>query len=192
MLSRLDFLHERLGWKFVIGTALALLGCAILAGAPAPGDTNLEGAALALFAAIFYAGYLLLMKAARRSADSISTVFLATLSAAATLGVYGVLLGNPFSGFPAQSWAMMAAAAVVSQIGGVLGIVWALRFVPATVASVVLLAQPVGTAALGWWLLGEAMSPTQMAGGLTVLTGIALVSTAAAARERSPAGTGLD
>ena len=80
-----------------------------------------------------------------------------TASAAAILGVYGWLGGDAFTGFPATSWAAMVGAATITQIGGVMGIIWALRFLPATIASVALLAQPVGAATLAWLLLGEAL-----------------------------------
>jgi drug/metabolite transporter (DMT)-like permease len=173
-------LRERLDRRFAVGTALALAGAAVLVGLPASARESTAGALLALSAAVFYAGYLLLMKAARRGADAVSTVFLATVSSTVILGAYGVAGGDAFSGFPAHSWALMGAAAVVSQIAGVMGIIWALRFVPATVASVLLLAQPVGTAALGWLLLGEAVSPIQAFGGCAVLAGISLVSRSAA------------
>jgi drug/metabolite transporter (DMT)-like permease len=45
-----------------------------------------------------------------------------------------------------------------------MGIVWSLRFLPTTLASVALLAQPLGTALLGWWLLGERLGPLHAAG----------------------------
>jgi drug/metabolite transporter (DMT)-like permease len=77
----------------------------------------------------------------------------------------------------------MAGAALVSQLGGVFGIVWALRNLPATVASGALRAQPVGTALLGWWILGEALTLPQAAGGITVLIGIALASRGSGASE---------
>jgi drug/metabolite transporter (DMT)-like permease len=173
-------LRERLRGRFATGAALALVGTAVLVGLPGGERDSAAGAALALLAAVFYAGYLLLMKAARRGADVASTVFLATLSSTFILGIYGVAGGDAFSGFPARSWAVMGAAAIVSQIAGVMGIIWALRFVPATVASVVLLAQPVGTAALGWILLGETVSPVQALGGCAVLAGISLASQSAA------------
>jgi drug/metabolite transporter (DMT)-like permease len=41
---------------------------------------------------------------------------------------------------------------------------------------VALLAQPVGTAVLGWVLLGEAIGPLQGAGGVAVLAGILLAA----------------
>jgi len=183
-------LRERVHAGFAVGAALALAGVAVLVGLPGSAVDSAKGAALALAAALFYAGYLLLMKAARRRADAFSTVFLATLSATLTLGVFGVVRGDAFGDFPAHSWAFMAAAAIVSQIGGVLGIIWALHYVPATVASVVLLAQPVGTAALGWLLLGEAVSGAQAVGGCAVLVGIVLASQSASDATAPPASGG--
>jgi len=84
--------------------------------------------------------------------------------------------GDAFTGFPAASWAAMAGAAIVAQLGGVMSVAWALRYLPATLASVGLLGQPVCTATLGWILLGEAITPLQAAGGAGVLVGIALAS----------------
>jgi drug/metabolite transporter (DMT)-like permease len=170
-------LRESLDRRFTTGAGLALLGTVVLLGVPEEGPGQLTGAALALFAAVFYAGYLLLMRAARQGGvDAVSALFLMTTSATVALGGYAWLGGDAFAGFPTSSWLAMLGAATVTQIGGVMGIIWTLRFLPATIASVALLAQPVGTAILGWLLLGEAIGPVQMAGGATVLAGILLAS----------------
>ena len=71
----------------------------------------------------------------------------------------------------------MLGAALLAQIGGVLGIVWALRWLRTPFAAVALLGQPVGTALLAWWLLfDEAIGALQAAGGAAVLAAIALAS----------------
>ena len=171
-------LRQRLPPRFVGGAALALAGAAVLLGVSWQDGEHLQGGLLSLAAAVFYTGYLLLMSAARQEAEVVGALFLAGCSAALVLGIYGVLGGDPFTGFPARSWAAFAAAAVVSQVAGVLGIVWALRYLPATSASVALLFQPVGTALLGWWLLGESLGPVQALGGVAVLAGIALAAAA--------------
>jgi len=169
-------LGERLSSRFALGALLALSGAALLLGISREDLERTQGALLALAAALFYTGYLLFMKAARVRADAAPALLLSSLGATAVLGLYALAGGLPFHGFPASSWAAMAGAAGISQLGGVFGIVWALRYLPATVASVALLSQPVGTALLGWWILGEALSLPQTAGGLTVLVGIALAS----------------
>lgn len=169
-------LREPLHRRFAVGTALALAGTVLLVGVPADRFGELEGALLALAAALFYAAYLLLMRAARQGVDAAPALLLMSLSATAALGFYGLVGDDAFRGFPASSWAAMVGAAVIGQIVGVLGIIWALRFLPATLASVALLAQPVGTAVLGWILLGEAIGLLQGAGGVAILVGILLAA----------------
>ncbi len=168
--------RERLDWRFVAGGALALLGTALLLGERGGAAGSLEGDLLALAAAVFYAGYLLLIKAARRGVDTLSALLLASVSATAVLGVYALLAGDPFRGFPASSWLAMLGAALLAQLGGVMAIIWALRYLRATAASVALLAQPVGTAILGWLLLDEHIGSLQALGGGAVLMGIGLAA----------------
>lgn len=171
--------RESVGRPFVLGASLAFAGAALLLGSDL-GRGALEGDVLALAAALFYSAYLLLMKAVRHSADAVPALFVACLGATAALGATAFARGDAFSGFPASSWAAFAGAAVVSQLVGVLGVIWALRYARATFASVALLAQPVGTAALGWLILGEALAPLQGLGGAAVLAGIAFAARAGA------------
>jgi drug/metabolite transporter (DMT)-like permease len=153
----------------------------LLLGLPSARGGDLWGAALALAAAFCYAGYLLLMRAARRGTGTVPLLFVTSASATATLALAAGLRGDAFSGFPAHSWGSMLGAALLSQLGGQMGVIWSLRYLPATVTSVALLAQPVGTALLGWWLLGEAITGIEAFGGATVLAGIALASRSRAA-----------
>jgi drug/metabolite transporter (DMT)-like permease len=162
--------------RFVMGALLALSGTALLLGLPRGSEADVQGAALALTAALCYAGYLLLMRAARRGTDTLPLLLVSSTSASATLGLAAALRGDALSGFPTRAWAAMLGAAVVSQLGGQMGVIWSLRYLPATVTSVALLAQPVGTTLLGWWLLGEAITGIEAMGGAAVLTGISLAA----------------
>ncbi len=179
-------LRQRLQLSFLWGSCLALAGGALLLGAERSSTAALRGDGLALAAALFYSAYLLLMKNARRHLDAAPAVLLASLSATGVLGLYALALGSPFSGFPAHSWGAMLGAALISQIGGVLAIAWALRFLRATFASVALLAQPVGTALLGWLLLAESLSIAQAIGGAAVLAGIFAASRGGMDPDRTP------
>lgn len=169
---------RKLDRRFAGGVALALSGCGVLLGLPTLAGSERSGALLALGAAVFYAGYLLLMTAARRGIDAAPALLLSSAGATCALGSYAWLRGDAFTGYPASSWVAIVALAVVSQLGGVLAIVWALRFLPTTLASVSLLGQPVGTALLGWWWLDEVISPLQAVGGVAVLAGIGLAARA--------------
>ncbi|MHC4590391.1 MAG: DMT family transporter, partial [Planctomycetota bacterium] len=179
-------LRQRLHPRFVIGAALGLVGCGILLGSPGGGVDDAKGMWLALGASIFYAAYIVVIANARRGVDTFSALFLVTCSAAVVLGGTAWLRGDAFRGFPAGSWAAMLGAAALSQLVGVLGIVWSMRVLPPTFASVALLAQPVAAAGLAWMLLGEALGAVQAAGGVAVLVGIGLASRTP--RAASPSG----
>ena len=166
------------------GGLLAVAGSSVLVQADGGGVGAWRGDLLALGAALFYAGYLLFIKAAREELEAAQAVAWAGLAATAVVATVALLRGDAFHGFPLRSWASFLAIAVVSHLGGVLGIVWALRELRPGFAAVALLAQPVGTALLGWWLLGEALGPVELLGGSLALAGIALASRAARAPGR--------
>ncbi|HSJ96118.1 MAG TPA: EamA family transporter, partial [Myxococcota bacterium] len=166
--------REQLGRRFWVSAALALAGATLLLGASPAGAS--AGDALALGAAVFYRGYLLLMKDARRGGDTVAVLALASAAAAALLGAAALVAGDPFTGFPPGSWAAIAGAARVAQIGGILGIVWALRWARASFAAVALLGQPLGTTLLGWWLFDEPLGAQQAAGAAAVLAAIVLAA----------------
>lgn len=179
-------LREPPGARFLAGAAFALAGTALLLGDDFGRASSLRGDVLALAAAGFYSAYLLLVKRVRRDLDAVRAVLTVGAAAAVTLAAVALLRGDAFFGHPARSWACFVAAALVSHLGGVLGIVWALRHLRVAFASVALLAQPVGTALLGWLLLGEALSPLQLLGGGGVGVGIWLAS----GRGSAPEGAG--
>lgn len=171
-------LGERPGLRLVAGGVLALAGVVLLLGDDLDARSSLRGDGLALAAALFYSAYLLWIQRARRALDAGVAVAISGASSTLVLGAAALLHGDPFTGFPPHSWAVFAASATVSHLAAVVGIVWALAHLRATFAAVALLAQPVGTALLGWWWLGEALSPLQLAGGALVLAGIAAASRA--------------
>lgn len=165
---------ERLVRRFWVSALLALAGAALLLGSSPAAASS--GDALAIAAALFYSGYLLLAKDARRRGDTVAVLGLASASATLPLAAAALLAGDPFFDFPARSWAAILGAALVAQIAGILGILWALRWARAPFAAVALLGQPLGTALLGWWLFDEPLGVLQAAGGVAVLAAIGLAA----------------
>ncbi len=183
---------EPLRRSFVVGAALSLAGTAVLLGSDLGGD-SLRGDLLALLAAVFYSGYLLLMKRVRRELGAAPAWAVAGLGASAALLAWALLRGDPLVGFPTSSWVAMGSAALVSQLAGVLGVAWTLRYLRATFASVGLLGQPLSAAVLGWLFFGEVLTPLQGLGGGVVLVGILLASEGAAdPRAGPPMGDAAD
>lgn len=160
---------------FWLGLLLALVGAALLVRASLfAGQTQLAGDALALVAALCYAGYQLSVYQARTRwptsaimAVSGSITCLALLPYLAWSGE--VLLPDTTAG-----WSVLVALAIVPQLLGQGLITYAVAHLPASFSSVGLLLQPVMAALFAWALLGEVLTSVQLLGGLVVLAGIGL------------------
>lgn len=72
-------------------------------------------------------------------------------------------------------WLMLLAVAVISTVLAYLTGLWALRHLPASVASVLGLAEPLAATALAWALLHEALTILQLLGAAAVLGGATIV-----------------
>lgn len=171
------------GRMFLLALAVTVSGVFVLKGGPQMlGGENLDGDAVAIFAAVLYAGYILLLARARRRFQT-STVMLWSTSAAALAILPFALLTDPvFVPITLGGWAVLCALSWISQAGGQGLIAWSLAFLPAGFSSLTLLLQPVVAALLAWAVLGEGLTPMQVAGGLIVLCGIWLARQAQKSR----------
>ena len=172
--------------SFWIGLALSLAGClTIMLGPAAAGSARITwyGNLLAIGGCAFFAAYLVTTQRVRESMDTLTFNTLAIAGSIVTLLVVCLVLGLPLTGYPPKAWAALVALGLVSQLAAYFALVYALGHLPATQTSVGLLGQVPTTAFLAWLLLGEPLTPLQIAGGMIVLAGI-LVVNLGAARER--------
>jgi drug/metabolite transporter (DMT)-like permease len=167
--------------RFALGAALALAGAAGLAlgaGPPArvAGTTGsgseLLGDLYGVATAFAYAGYLLAVGRARDTAGGVQVMLTSTAVAAVITGAVALVSGEAFWPGTATGWAVLAGLALLVHVVGQGGIAWALGQLPAPLSSVVILIQPVVAAGLGWWWLGEALSPLAVACAVLVLAGV--------------------
>lgn len=162
--------------RLVAGTAVALPGVALLAGDG--GQATLRGDLLAIVAAVLWAAYFLLGQEVRKRLAVGPTMSIVCLAAAAALFPTAAAWPVALTGFPAATWGLLALAILGPQLVGHLGLVYAVRYVPAaTVASVTLL-EPVGAAVIAGVVLGEWPGPLAVAGAALVLAGTALAARA--------------
>jgi drug/metabolite transporter (DMT)-like permease len=167
--------RQRLSARYWLGLVLALAGAAVITGFRPGAVRSLNpGDALAFSGSLFYAGYLLITQRARRHLDALSCLWIGVATAAVSLSGACLLLRLPLLGYSARSYWALFGAALVSQTAGWLLINYALGYLPATTAVIILLAQPVVTSLLSIPLLGEALQPRQLIGGALVLGGIYL------------------
>ena len=166
---------ERFTATFIVGMVVALAGSILLVGRDLALDTqDLSGDALALIAAVFYAGYILTVSRLR-SRFSTATIMVSSgaVTCVALLPIT-FLSGEDLLAATAYGWAVLLGVALISHAGGQSFITYALSYLPAAFSSVGLLLQPVAAALLAWAILNEALEAWQAMGGAVVLSGIVL------------------
>jgi drug/metabolite transporter (DMT)-like permease len=169
--------RRRLPARFWVGMAVALAGTLLVLGAPAAADGRLNpGDAMALGASFFYAAYLLATAETRRHVDTLTFMTLSTVSCAVVLAAMAFGTAAPMSGYTGAVWAALLGLGLISHLGGWLTINAALGRLEAPVVAVTLLGQPVFTTIFAAVVLSERPTQAQMAGGILVLVGIALVN----------------
>ncbi|MEX2181691.1 MAG: DMT family transporter [Gemmatimonadaceae bacterium] len=185
------WLGERPTRTQLVGIAIALVGAAIIgvadAGWPdaASPDAALPGAAsvsalfgnaLAVLGALTVGLYYLAGRSLRQRLTLWPYVGLVYGACLMSLLGFAAVQGTPLGGFPAREWAIFAGIALGPMLVGHTGMNWAVRYVPAYVVSLALLAEPVGAAVLAALIpaIGEIPSPGVIIGGAVVLAGLVL------------------
>jgi drug/metabolite transporter (DMT)-like permease len=167
------FFSERPPVRVWPALALALVGSWVMAGMTAL-DRIGWGDAFALNAAAAYAAYLMFIKTVRSGLDGpTATLWSATVSAVA-LTFAALLHGEKMIPSTALGWTIVVLLGVVSHAMGQGLTSVAIGRLPVSLVAVVLLAVPPFSALLAWSVLGEAMTPLQMAGGAIILAAVFL------------------
>ena len=168
------FFRTRVTRTFLIGMVTAIAGMFILVGPNfSVGGTRLLGDALGALTAVFYAGYMLSIKALRDKGTGTARIMAwSTTITAITLLPFAFFSPQPMLPMGAQGWLVLLGLAIVSQILGQGLIAYAFAHLSASLSSVSLLIQPVMAAMFAWVLFGEALGPPQFIGGAVVLAGI--------------------
>ncbi len=134
-----------------------------------------RGVLLALGAALSYTAYLLYgKKVVGRRSPMITTAYVLTF-AAAGFTLFGLAAGGISLGFPAASWTWLAAMALVSTCMGIWFLFAGLKRIEAGKASIISTLEVVVTVSLSAVLLGDVITPAQVAGGAMILAGITVL-----------------
>ncbi len=168
-------LRERITRRFVVAMTVALAGLILLVGRDFRlSPRALFGDGLGLVTAVFYAGYLVSIKALRGRFTTITIMVRSGLATGLALLPLALLSRETFWPHGAHGWLVLFGLAMVSHVGGQSLIAYALAKLPASVASVSLLIQPVTATLAAFVLLGESIARVQIAGMALVLVGVFL------------------
>lgn len=169
-------LGERPTLRVVAALAIALAGTALLVGVgPAPGSagTSAAGTLLALGSALGYAVVTLSSRSLSARCPPVQSLALGFAIGAALL-FCATLPGGPEVRYTIRGWALLTYLGLVPTALAYALFVRGLRSVPATVATIATLLEPLTSTALAWGLFGERLGRL---GGLgALLLGAAMLT----------------
>jgi len=165
--------QRRIGRTFFIGTALALAGAACLAGGSlSVAPANLVGDGYGIVTAAFLACYLMAIERLRHDFSTAAIMLWTSIGTAAVLLPVAWASGDPMLADSAYGWVILFALAGVSHAAGQGLIAFALAHLPAGMAALGLLTEPVAAAILAMVILAEPITGWQTVGGAIILWGI--------------------
>jgi drug/metabolite transporter (DMT)-like permease len=171
------FLGEKLSRRTTVAIVVAVAGSVILGLADSESHAPIDGKpmlgnALALFAAVLWALYLLIGRVVRRRVDWLPYVFPLYVVAGVTTLAFAIGSGTPLDGYPTIVYVMCLAMALLPQILGHGSFNYAVKFYPAAFLGLVSLLEPIGAAALGLFLFHERPGPMAYVGMALILVAV--------------------
>ena len=172
---------ERLGLGALAGGAIALTGAVTLALARAQsgggpvGGVGWMGDAMALSAAVGYAGYFLIVRAVGSRVSVGAVMLWGSLSAAAFTLAVCLVTREPLLPHSWQGWGLLVLLGVVVQAAGQGLIAYGVGRLPIVVSTVLVWMQPIAAAALSWMIFDEALGALALFGAGLILAGIYIV-----------------
>jgi drug/metabolite transporter (DMT)-like permease len=176
------FLKEKLSWVNALGIAISLAGVAVLVignyGFAAFGLDTIEGNILALFGGIAAGLYILGGRKLRKTVSTMSYAFVVYAVGTITLFFICLALSAPVYNLTITDYEIILLMALVSGIFGHTLYNWSLGYIRASVMSVALLGEPIGSSLLAYaipWIHQEPSLYTVVGGGI-ILVGIYLTA----------------
>ena len=166
-------LKERLGMNLVLGITLSVLGSGLISYADMTlSKEALMGDGLALLGALAASGYFLVGRKMRKSQDLLSYIFPVYSTAALVLILLSFLFQEKFLGYSATTYLYLFLLALIPQLIGHTTFNWALKYLPASMVSITILGEPVGSTILAYFILSEGLTPSKVIGGILIFAGI--------------------
>jgi drug/metabolite transporter (DMT)-like permease len=134
------------------------------------------GNLLALTGAWMAAGYLLIGRRLRARMTLIPYIFVVYGMAAVVLLIIMIASGQSALYLPPQAYFWILLLAIFPQLLGHSTFNWALKYLPASLVSITLLGEPIGSTILAFIILKEIPSIPELIGAALILVGIYLAS----------------
>jgi drug/metabolite transporter (DMT)-like permease len=170
-----------------VGTALALLGLAMVAEVWEGLRLDALGMLFGVGAALCAAAYFLIGERGVTTLPAIGLVTWGMVVGAVAIAVMAPPWSLPgelmaadadFGGLAVPVWTLLVTCAVVSTAMAYLLSISAMRHLPANVVSVIAVCEPIVATTLAWLVLGQALTVVQVLGAVVLLAGATVVQLA--------------
>ena len=183
-------LKEKLGWAKLLAVALSLGGCLLVSGAldASAWSANLMGIITGILTGLAYAGYSLMGRSAAQRGLNPWTTLIYTFGFAAIFLLLFNLLGGAFLPGGARQpadlfwlkdawsgWGMLFLLAAIPTVAGFGLLNVSLKYLPSSVAQLIVSLEPVFTAVTAYLFFGEMLSGIQIVGSLLILAGVVVL-----------------
>jgi drug/metabolite transporter (DMT)-like permease len=170
------FFKESVGLNLILGITLSVLGSGLISfGDMGISKETLMGDGLALLGAITASGYLLIGRKMRKGQDLLSYIFPVYSAAAIVLILLSLIFQKPFFGYSSSTYLFLFLLALIPQLIGHTTFNWALKYLPASMVAITILGEPIGSAILAYFILGEGLTTWKILGGISIFIGILIV-----------------
>jgi drug/metabolite transporter (DMT)-like permease len=159
------------GRRYWVGSLVAILGVAVMS-VLGGGAGSLYGDLLAVVGGMLCALYLMIGRSVRKKMHVTPYMCLICLVAAASLWPFALMSGGKVWGYTTQTWLLLCGAVIGPQLIGHQGFNYAIRYVRASVVSIVTLLEPVGATVLAAIILHEAPGAPVLAGAGLIMGGV--------------------
>ena len=169
------FFKEKVSLQSIVAGSIAIAGSFLISW----GDFRVSGSALygdflALIACALITGYLLFGQDVRQRLSLITYTMVVYSVSTICLFVYVLIMGQSFGPYKTSDWFLFILLALIPNLLGHTLFNWALKWVSTNTISIAILLEPVGAAALAYFVFAEKLMVSQLVGGLVVLSGISL------------------
>ena len=167
---------ERLNRLAIIGIVVALSGVIFINYSGFTfGSRAIWGDLLALMAGFSMGAYLIIGGQLRKRINILTYLTVIYTCSAVMLLVAVVVSGQSLIGYSPATYLMMVLLALIPQLVGHSCLNIAVRLIPVTFVSVAILGEPVGATLLGYFILNEVPTVSEISGGILILAGIFIV-----------------
>ena len=183
---------ERLTSVRAIALTLALVGVAVMVGAPSTDKLNPVGVTLALGSALLYSAYLPSLEHLQQGMPVLVSTFLLVTGAAATFVIAALLARELYLPTGLQVWSNIVVLAVVSTVIAFSTLIKGLSVLGPVRTAIIATVEPFFTAMLGVAVLGNQLTTTTLVGGTLIAAAVLLIQWSSARHEAIATERGVD